>query len=501
MEDIEPVRTLLDWRARAIVSGAGLDRARGEEWRCHAEMDRAQLVVLVEQDLLPHESARRYLAAIDTLIAQDFAPLCDRPAPRGSYLLYEQWLLDAAGESIGSAAHPHRSRHDADATALRLRLRAAYVRLVRELLRLLAVLIRRAARYAGTTMPLDTRHQAAHAITYGQYLAGVAAALFRDLQGIEDACRDLDRCPPGAGMAAGTAAPNGTERAARLLGFRHGMPHAIDAGASRDLVLRLLAATTVLGLTLSRLAADLRLWSTAEYNPIAFRNELVGSSSALPQDRMPFLLEHIKRIAAAPLGAFAAATMAMHAAPPGTTAASGVTPLWNALRDTADAVLLARLMVAGTRPQLDRMRPRAANGFTSATELANRLVREAGWSFRQAHQRIGELVTIAARRGDSLEVLAAELFASLGLRDGVMVDADAIASRAAYHGAPSAVSLGPLLATFRTAWIEAARRLTDRSRQWREAKRDLASAIQDLLAEQPLAPEGEGAVRARCHAD
>ena len=486
MEDTGRLRKILDWRARAIVFGDCAASAVDDELRFQVDIDRAHLVMLVERNLLPQASARQLLAAIDTLVAQDFAPLRHRPAPRGSYLLYEQWLIETLGESIGGAAHLGRSRNDIAATMLRLRMRPACTCLVRELLRLLVVLIRRGHRYATLTMPIYTHYQAAAPVTYGHYLAGVALALLRDLQGIEDACHDLDRCPLGAGAAGGTTVPIDTDRTARLLGFRRGVQHATDAVASRDGALRLLAATTVLGVTLSRLAADLLLWSTAEFDLVRFPDELVGSSSMLPQKRNPFLLEHIQGRAGAPLGAFTAATMAMHAKPFSNSVVvgtSGVLPLWKALGDITDATLLARLMVAGAGPRGDRMHQLAADGFTPATELANQLVREAGLSFRQAHHRIGELVTIAAGRGEALEAVAAEFFVSLGLpADLARTDPGAIGASAAYGGGPALASLARVLTDLRKEWSAAARRLADRRRAWREARRELAAAVEGLRA-------------------
>jgi argininosuccinate lyase len=491
MEDSGRLPKPLDWRAQAIVFGESAASAIDGELRFLVEIDRAHLVMLVERQLLPQSSARRLLKTIETLVAQDFEPLRHRRAPRGSYLLYEHWLIETLGESIGGAVHLARSRNDIAATTLCLRLRPAYARLVRELLRLLAVLIRRGHHSVTLTMPIHAHYQAAVPVTYGHYLAGVALALSRDLQGIEDACRDLDRCPLGADAAGDTTVSIDTERTARLLGFRDGVQHATDAVASRDLVLRLLAATTVLGVTLSQLAADLLLWSTAEVGLVRFPDELVGSSSMLPRKRNPFLLEHIQERASTPLGVFTAATTAMHAKPFSNSVAvgtSGGLPLLTALRDITDATLLARVMVAGIRPQRECMNQLAADGFTSATELANRLVREAGFSFRQAHRRIGELVTLAARSGDALENVAADFFVSLGLStDVARTDPGAIAARPAYGGGAAAASLTPVLTDLRRAWSAAARRLADRVRHWREAQRDLALVVETLLAERVAA--------------
>lgn len=491
MTDTGRIRRPLDWRARKIVFGSHADRAIDDELPFYVRIDRAHLVMLLERGILPRDRGHRLLAAIDALVGEDYAPLRGRAAPRGLYLLYESWLSETLGEEVGGAVHLGRSRNDINATVLRLRLRPYYRRLVREVLRLLAVLVRRAERYAGLTQPIYTHYQAALPVTYGHYLAGVAVALLRDLRGIEDAAAELDRSPLGAGAAGGTTVPIDTGRTAALLGFTDGVLHSVDAVASRDLVLRLLAAATVLGVTLSRLATDLQLWSTAEFDLVRFPDELVGSSSMMPQKRNAFLLEHVKGRGGAPLGAFTAAVVAMHATPFSNSVAvgtEGVKPLWHALDELTESAVLARLVTAGAEPQPGSMHRRAVEGFTPATELANQLVMETGMSFRQAHHRVGEAVTEAGERGEPFDVAAGRLLREHGLAvEAEWLDPAAVVSRAAYGGGPAEASLRRILSELREGWAQAARRLDERSRRWGEGERALAEAVGRVLA----AGEGE----------
>lgn len=493
MEDTGRIRKPLDFRARRIVFGDDADAGIAHELPHYLQIDRAHLVMLLERGILPRPAGRRLLGVMDGLIAEDYASLRGRPAPRGLYLLYENHLVARLGEETGGAVHLGRSRNDINATVLRLRLRPAYRRLVRETLRLLAVLIRRAERHAALAMPIYTHYQAALPVTYGHYLAGVAVALARDLRGLEDAAAELDRCPLGAGAAGGTTVPIDTERTARLLGFGEGVLHSLDAVASRDLVLRLLAAMSVLGVTLSRLATDLQLWSTAEFDFIRFPDSLVGSSSMMPQKRNAFLLEHVKGRGGAPLGAFTAAAMAMHATPFSNSVAvgtEGVKPLWGALEEVTESVLIARLVVAGAEPQPESMRRRAVEGFTPATELANRLVTGTGMSFRQAHHEVGRLVTEASAGGEPLADAADRLFGAHGLQaDPAWVDPAAVAREAAYGGGPAAASLRRVTVELRAGWEDAAQRLRDRVRRWDDGARALDRAVAGVLAEEVTPPQ------------
>src|SRR6185503_7044831 len=146
---------------------------------------------------------------------------------------------------------------------------------------------------------------------------------------------------------------------------------------------------------LSRIAADYFQWCTAEFGFIELPDELVGSSSAMPQKRNPFLLEHVKGRSARAAGAFVAAATAMHATPfansvaVGTEGCAGVV---DALDAAADSVTLLRLVVARARPRPGAMRSRAIAGQTTATALAERLVAEEGLSFREAHHLVGRLL-------------------------------------------------------------------------------------------------------------
>ena len=485
MENTGRIRRPLSPAARKIVFGEHVEQAIRVELPFYVQIDRAHLVMLLEQRLLSADAGRRLLEVMDELVAQDYAALRGRPAPRGLYLLYENYLIERLGEEIGGAVHLGRSRNDINATVLRLRLRVRYHRLSREMLRLLAVLVNRTERYARLTMPIYTHYQAALPVTFGHYLSGVAVALARDLRGIAEAAAELDRCPLGAGAAGGTTVPIDPARTARLLGFGEGVLHSLDAVASRDLVLRMLSAASTLGVTLSRLATDLQLWSTAEFDFIRFPDPLVGSSSMMPQKRNAFLLEHIKGRGGAPLGAFTAAAMAMHATPFSNSVAvgtEGVKPLWHALDELTEAVILAQLVVAGAEPRPESMARRAVEGFTPATELANRLVLGTGMSFRSAHHLVGALVTGAAERGEPLAQSAEQMFREHGVdADPAWLDPASVAATAEYGGGPAEVSLRRVLVELRAGWKEAARRLDTQVRGWREGDRALDEAVSGIL--------------------
>jgi len=331
-------------------------------------------------------------------------------------------------------------------------------------------------------MPGYTHYQPAVPTTYGYHLGGVARALDRDLEALAAAAAGLDTSPLGAGTGHGTALPIAPARTAALLGFGRPAAHALDAVASRDVVLRLLAAGAVFGVTASRLAADLLLWTTAEFAFLALPDELVGSSSAMPQKRNPFLLEHVKGRSARAAGAFVAASTAMHAAPFANSVAVGTEGCHGAveaLEAAADCAALLRLVVAGARPQPEAMLARAAAGHTTATAWAERLVVEEGLSFREAHHLVGRLLTEGDRRSSATPVVAQER------RNGEELDPVAVAGTARYGGGPGGP---PAIDDLRRSRAILAADLAERTRRWRWAETELAGAVADLIGSTGVPP-------------
>ena len=387
--------------ARRIVFGATADQDIDAELWPMTDIDLAHVVGLVERGLVGTERAAPLLACILDLRRRNFDPLRGRPAPRGLYLMYEDFLIGKVGTDAGGSLHTGRSRNDLKATVLMLRLRRHVDELLDETLRLQAILLSRARRHADQVLPIYTHFQPAVPVTYGHYLLGVAAALDRDLVGIEQAADGLRASPMGACGVGGTDLPLDPARVAHLLGFDRPAINSIDAVASRDTSLRLLFAATAASLTTSRFATDLQLWSSQEFGLLRFPDELVGSSSIMPQKRNVFLTEHVK---AKPALVFAAAqTLAM--ATRGTpftnsieVGTEGVSGVWSGLSAALESVVLTRLLAMGAEPVPDRMTDRAEQGWTTATAMANRLVRD-GVPFRSAHHEIGKLV----RRGQRVD--------------------------------------------------------------------------------------------------
>lgn len=439
-----------------------------EELRLNSMIDLAHVVMLHRQGLLDAASAAALLHCVLALRANDFGELQGVPAPRGTYLMYESQLTERLGEAVGGALHTGRSRNDLKATMTALRLRSWLAGFLSEAFRLEAVLLGRARVHRDVVMPIHTHFQAAMPITYGHYLLGVAIALGRDLDAVVAAGAGLASCPMGAGAVAGTDLPLDPDLVAALLGFDRGPAHAIDAVASRDVMLRVLAAVAGLGITLSRLATDLQLWSSAEFGFVTLPDHLVGGSSAMPQKRNAFLFEHVKAKAGAAIGSWTAAASMTKSTPFTNTIEVGteaVAAAWPGLTAVADAVLFSQVLVGGAAPVPARMRRRAEEGFTIATAAANRMVRR-GVPFRRAHHEVGVAVRTAIERGKTT-------------LDGAGLDVDAVAVATATGGGP-----GSFTVTFteaRQAAVQRAARCRERRDRLHAAANGLDLAVGEVL--------------------
>jgi argininosuccinate lyase len=492
MDNTGRIRKPLVPRARRILfkyTSGGSE----EELEQIARVDQAHVLMLAECGIIDPIRARRLIMAIERLRAQNFVPLAQKEPVRGLFLLYEDYLISIEGPDIGGLLQIARSRNDLNATVLKLRLRGPVLKLAQECLRLHAALLRRANQYANVVMPLYTHGQAAMPATYGHYLAGVASALTRDLEGILAATADLQSCPLGAGALAGTSFPIRPARTAELLGFSTGPIHSLDSVASRDFLLRLLSASSIYSITLSRLATDLLLWSTAEFQFVGFPDELVGSSSAMPQKRNPFILEHVQGRAAALLGAFVQSAASMHATPFTNSIAVGTEatkPIWGSLQTVTEMVVLMRLAVAKAAPNTEAMLKRAVEGYTVATEFANLLVTNASLDYRSAHHLIGEAVLNSQENGsrnfqDAVAACLKERGISLSFGNQ-NIDPASVARSLEAGGGPGPRSLSACLQQLESKWKAHRQQKQSLAWKWRQAEAAFKEQIQAVLAEGSL---------------
>jgi argininosuccinate lyase len=205
----------------------------------------------------------------------------------------------------------------------------------------------------------------------------------------------------------------------------------------------------------------------------------------MPQKRNAFLLEHVQGRAAGAAGAFVTAVTAAHAKPFTNSIAVGtesIRPLWDALECMTEAVVLSRLVVAEATPEPSAMLARAEAGYTTATELANRLMAETAMPFRAAHHLVGTLVRACSQHGKPLtQATAGHGNAALNAIDWSTLDAASVAQATAYGGGPGGESIAVSLARLEAKWKEHAAIMRARRAGWAAADASLDDAVRGIV--------------------
>lgn len=359
------------------------------------KIDAAHVVMLHGCALLDGARAAALLALNEELgarLAEEGRVLEAEPGHRGLYMLYEGEYVRRLGARTGGAAHLARSRNDINAALARLRARAALVALVDDGLALGASLVAAAGAHVDTTMAAFTHLQPAQPSSLGHYLAGWTAEFTRGLRWLDDCYAAINLSPMGAAAGLGTGLPIDPARVASLLGFDGVIDNSADAVASRDWGVRLLSALASLGVSLTRLATDMQTWSSAAYGFLDWPDELVSTSSIMPQKRNAYVWENVRGQAGVALGSLAGTLAGLKNVPFANSIEGGseaLAPLWPALQSTRTALRLTRLLVRALRVDRERMLSFLERSDATFTALADMLVLRHGLSFRQAHDAVG----------------------------------------------------------------------------------------------------------------
>jgi len=480
LEDTGRVGRSLFEEAEEIVRRQKPEGARRKVFEALARIDQAHVLMLAEQGCLALDTARAILSHVNELEQDGFTTLLAEAEPRGPYLLYESSAIRRLGVEVGGAGHLGRSRNDINATMFRLRLREEVRAFSATLWRLRSALLQSAERSTDVLMPLYSQYQPGTPSTLGAYWLGVEEALSRDQRSLETLLGSLNESPLGVCAGGGTSIPINPERTARLLGFSTTCRSAIDGVASRDLAVRFVATAAICGMNISRIAQDLQLWSTREFDFIELPDGLVGGSSNMPQKRNPYLLEVIKGRAIAPSGRLTTMLSGMSGVPfgnsveVGTEALSGLT---DALTQVRDAASLCALVVQGTSARPESMVRACEDGLVEAIAVVETLVREQGVSFRAAHHEVGAAIRANLAAGDdarlALRNLLPKSHRDFQLRDWVR--------SFDYGGGPGAVTTSRNLASAR----ERLRRDADQVRamvaDWADAEGLRRAQVQELI--------------------
>ena len=367
----------------------------------------AHAAMLVEQRILaPEDGAAiaRGLAKIRAEIEDGTFPF--RAEHEDIHLNIEARLAEIIGAAAGRL-HTARSRNDQVATDLKLWVREAIDRIDRALADLQAALIDKAETHAATIMPGFTHLQVAQPVTFGHHLLAYVEMAGRDRGRFADARKRLNESPLGAAALAGTSFPIDRAKTARDLGFDRPAANSIDAVSDRDFALEFLAGAAIAATHLSRFAEEIVIWTSEPYGLVRLSDAFTTGSSIMPQKRNPDAAELVRGKTARLIGALTGLLGVMKGLPLAYAKdmQEDKAPVFEAA-DTLELMLAATSgMVRDLTPDADAMRRIAASGFSTATDLADWLVRALRLPFREAHRITGTLV----RRAEAKKCVLADL--------------------------------------------------------------------------------------------
>jgi argininosuccinate lyase len=344
------------------------------------------------------------LAAVRKELEEGTFPF--RPELEDIHTNIERRLVELVG-AVGGKLHTGRSRNDQIALDERLYLKTVVTRVDASLRRLQASLVARAEETVDAPMPGYTHLQRAQPVVLAHHLLAYVFMLQRDRERFRATAARADVLPLGSAALAGTAFPIDREALARDLGFASVSPNSLDAVSDRDYIVEYLAAAATTGMHLSRLAADLTLWATAEFGFVEFSDAFATGSSIMPQKKNPDAAELIRGKTGRLVGALVAVLTMLKGLPLSYNSdmQEDKEPFFDAV-DTIDAILdVFPPLVDSLTFRTDRMRRAAGEHFSTATDLADYLVRK-GLPFRQAHEVVGGIVRHAEGRGIGLDALS-----------------------------------------------------------------------------------------------
>jgi argininosuccinate lyase len=361
--------------------------------KAHAEM-------LARQGIIAREDAKKIARGLDTILSEiERGAFKFTRALEDIHTHVEARLAELIGPAAGRL-HTARSRNDQVATDLRLYVRDAIDRLDAALADLQRALAEKALAHAATVMPGFTHLQPAQPVTFGHHLLAYVEMLARDRGRLADARTRLNESPLGAGALAGTPFPIDRDATAKALDFDRPAANSLDAVSDRDFVLETLSACAITTVHLSRLAEEIVIWASPAFGLVKLSDRFTTGSSIMPQKRNPDAAELVRAKAGRIVGALVQLFMVMKGLP-----LAYAKDLQEDKEGTFDALATMALVVAATagmvrdlEPDAKRMEDAAAEGYSTATDLADWLVMRLGLPFREAHEITGRIVARAAER-------------------------------------------------------------------------------------------------------
>ena len=409
---------------------------------------RAHAAMLAAQGILSDKDAEAIREGLLTILSEiDGGEFQFSTALEDIHMNVEARLKDLIGEPAGRL-HTGRSRNDQVATDFKLWVRDQFDAADAGIVSLMQAFLAQAEAGTDWVMPGFTHLQTAQPVTWGHHMMAYVEMLGRDLSRVRDARARMNESPLGAAALAGTSFPIDRDMTAAALGFDRPSANSLDAVSDRDFALEFLSCASICAMHLSRFAEELVIWSSAQFRFVTLSDRFSTGSSIMPQKKNPDAAELIRAKIGRIFGANVALTMVMKGLP--LTYSKDMQEDKEQVFDAADNWMLALAamdgMVRDMTANQSALAAAAGSGFSTATDLADWLVRVLGMPFRDAHHITGSLVALAEGKGCDLPDLTLDDMQSVHAEitqevfDVLGVD-NSVASRTSYGGtAPSEVA-------------------------------------------------------------
>jgi argininosuccinate lyase len=312
----------------------------------------------------------------------------------------ESFVIKQAGIDAGGKMHTARSRNDQVILDIRMKVRDDVNNICLAIIDLIDSLLKKATENKETVMPMYTHLQQAQIGTFSHYLLSYVDALFRDMDRLYVTYGRINQSPLGACAIGGSSININRKTTAVFLGFDGLLRNSVDATSSRDTLIEFTSVISILMNTLSRLAEDFILWSTAEFGYLELSDEYSSSSSAMPQKKNADPLELIRAKASSVIGNLVTILSIVKALPSGYSRdLQELKPhLWNTSSTALEAVKIVNRVVTSIDVHKEKMRETAKNSYALSVDIAEQLVIKKAMPFRLAHKLVGCLVEKAARQ-------------------------------------------------------------------------------------------------------
>ncbi|MDJ0993437.1 MAG: argininosuccinate lyase [Dinoroseobacter sp.] len=372
------------------------------------EGSRAHAAMLAQQGILSNKDAEAIREGLLTVLSEieagDFA---FSSALEDIHMNVEARLKELIGEPAGRL-HTGRSRNDQVATDFKLWVRDQLDAAEAGLVALIKALLAQAEAGTDWVMPGFTHLQTAQPVTWGHHMMAYVEMFGRDLSRVRDARTRMNECPLGAAALAGTSFPIDRDMTANELGFDRPAANSLDAVSDRDFALEFLSTASICAMHLSRFAEELVIWSSAQFRFVTLSDRFSTGSSIMPQKKNPDAAELIRAKIGRIVGANVALLTVMKGLP--LAYSKDMQEDKEQVFDAADTLILALAamegMVRDMTANRDALAAAAGAGFSTATDLADWLVRTLNLPFRDAHHVTGSLVAMAEDKGIDLPDLS-----------------------------------------------------------------------------------------------